>query len=111
MDTTVVDVEVDRARAVTITFGDGVVCRYELAALRQRCPCATCRTRRESDQPVWPRPGDPQPLAVEDAQLVGAWGLSLRWNDGHATGIYPWDGLRRWCADAEPGAQSVHRDG
>ena len=44
-------------------------------------------------------------LIVEDdpatrvglTELVGAWGISFTWNDGHATGIYPWDALRRWC--------------
>jgi DUF971 family protein len=26
--------------------------------------------------------------------MYGAWGLQLTWNDGHATGIYPFDSLR-----------------
>ena len=39
---------------------------------------------------------------IEDAELVGAWGLSVTWNDGHSTGIYSWDALRRWC-DATSG--------
>jgi DUF971 family protein len=39
-------------------------------------------------------------LRIEEAELVGAWGLSVTWNDGHATGIYPWDALRRWCDEA-----------
>ena len=33
---------------------------------------------------------------VTDAQLSGAWGLSIDWSDGHSTGIYAWSTLRRW---------------
>jgi DUF971 family protein len=40
-------------------------------------------------------------LRIEDAQLHGAWGLNLVWNDGHRTGIYPFDALRRW-SDGQP---------
>ncbi|MGI9031253.1 MAG: gamma-butyrobetaine hydroxylase-like domain-containing protein, partial [Ilumatobacteraceae bacterium] len=38
----------------------------------------------------------PLPLRVEQADLHGAWGLNITWNDGHATGIYPFEMLRRW---------------
>ena len=31
-----------------------------------------------------------------DANLHGVWGLVITWNDGHATGIYPFETLRRW---------------
>nr|MBA2327462.1 DUF971 domain-containing protein [Actinomycetota bacterium] len=41
---------------------------------------------------------------IEDAELIGAWGITLRWNDGHSTGIFSWDLLRHWRApDAEDG--------
>jgi DUF971 family protein len=36
------------------------------------------------------------PLRIEDANLHGAWGLLIAWNDGHATGIFPFESLRRW---------------
>ena len=36
--------------------------------------------------PLWPTSS--RPLRVVDAELVGAWGLGITWNDGHSTGIY-----------------------
>ena len=99
MAASAVDVDVEREVAVTVTFDDGAVCRYELVDLRRGCPCATCRNLRDSGQTAWPRPGSPEPLTIVDAELVGAWGISFTWNDGHATGIYPWDALRTWCDD------------
>jgi DUF971 family protein len=108
-------VEVDRAHGVTVTFADGVVCSFTLQELRPRCPCASCRGWRERGEPAWPRPGDSPSLAVTHAELVGAWGLSLTWSDGHAAGIFPWDALRAWCeeraTDGEPPAGVGSADG
>ena len=93
--------EVDRARSVvTIEWDDGLRQELPLVEVRLRCPCATCRGLRDRDEDPWPRPGSPNPLGVDGAELVGAWGISFTWNDGHATGIYPWEGLRAW-AEAE----------
>jgi DUF971 family protein len=36
----------------------------------------------------------PQPLRIVDAKLVGAWGIGITWNDGHAASIYSWELLR-----------------
>ena len=35
-------------------------------------------------------------ITITDAELSGAWGLSLDWSDGHSTGIYAWEKLRAW---------------
>ena len=93
----VTDIDIDRRRSVRLTFDDGFGCELPLPALRARCPCATCRGHRERGEAAWPRAGQPEAITVEDAELVGAWGLSIRWSDGHSTGIYSWDGLREWC--------------
>jgi DUF971 family protein len=99
----VVDITIDRQRSVTLSFDDGAVLEFPLTALRQACPCATCRGQRDQGREPWtPRPGHEQPTVL-DASLVGAWGLSFQWDDGHDTGIYSWDGLRRWYEQAEPG--------
>ena len=90
------DISIERERAVTIEFDDGVVCEFPVEALRAACPCASCRGWRERGEIAWPRPGMPATIAVRDAELNGAWGLSIDWSDGHSTGIYSWEVLRRW---------------
>lgn len=89
-------IEVKKDTGVTITFTDGHVAAFDLASLRRACPCATCRELRDHGQEAWPRPGSPLPLAIETAELHGAWGLNITWNDRHTTGIYPFESLRRW---------------
>jgi DUF971 family protein len=90
------EIEVDRGSAITLTWEDAPASRYPLEELRVNCPCAECRGLRERGLPVWPKPSSPLPLRVEHAELVGGWGLSLTWNDGHSTGIYAWSLLRHW---------------
>ncbi len=105
--TLVTDVTVERDTGVTVTFEDGRRCTFDLEELRRACPCAGCRADRDRGQVPWPTSRSPLPLTIVDAQLVGAWGLQITWNDRHATGIYPWDALRSWC---ESGQASYPRD-
>ena len=91
-------VEVDREHGVTLTWPDGLTSTFALEELRVNCPCAECRGLRERDLPVWPKANSPQPLRIENAELVGAWGVTLQWNDGHSTGIFSWELLRAWRA-------------
>ena len=90
------DIDVVRDRGITITFEDGVVADYPVAVLRAACPCATCRGMRERGSAAWPQPGGVSVISIVDAQLSGAWGLSIDWSDGHSTGIYAWATLRKW---------------
>jgi ATP-binding protein involved in chromosome partitioning len=78
-------------------FGDGHECFFANNDLRRECPCATCRDYRDRGQDAWPRPDSPPEARIENAELVGGWGISFAWNDGHATGIFPFEGLRSWC--------------
>ena len=89
-------IDVAKDAAVTVTYLDGYVAQFDLVSLRQGCPCATCRGLRERGEDCWPRPNSALPLRIEQADLHGAWGLNITWNDGHATGIYPFEMLRRW---------------
>jgi DUF971 family protein len=89
-----VTIDIERDRGVVLTWADGTTSRFGLEELRQHCPCADCRNRRDRGLQVWPLPSSPQPLRIVDAELVGAWGITITWNDGHSTGIYSWSLLR-----------------
>lgn len=98
----VIDITVKRDTGIELTFADGMVAQFELVDVRTKCPCATCRSLREKGEVAWPRPGSPQPLAITDARLHGAWGLNIDWNDGHGSGIFPFDAFRRWADGDQP---------
>ncbi|MGQ0826663.1 MAG: DUF971 domain-containing protein [Actinomycetota bacterium] len=94
-------VELDRAAGLTLRWPDGIELHFGLEELRVNCPCAECRGVREQGRPAWPTPSSPQPLRAESAELVGGWGLTVRWNDGHDTGIFAWGLLRAWASGRE----------
>ncbi len=89
-----------------VVFGDGHDCRFELEEMRLQCPCAGCRSARDHGRPV--TFGSPRSFEVAKAELHGAWGLSITWGDGHSAGVFPWDGMRRWCDEGRP---SLTNDG
>ena len=89
-------IDVDREVGLSLAWADGHVAQVGLLELRLNCPCAECRERRQAGQVVWPGARSPEPLRLLDARLVGAYGIGFEWNDGHSTGIYTWEALRRW---------------
>jgi DUF971 family protein len=94
-------IDVDRANGLTVVFGDGHSCFFANDELRRNCPCASCRDLRNAGEEAWPRDGAPATIQAVNAELVGNWGISFAWSDGHATGIFPFDSLRSWCEERE----------
>lgn len=93
-----------------IDWKDGHRSAWTFAWLRLACPCATCNEEREASGR---RPGEPKPQPTtllpmyqapprpDSVTPVGRYALSFHWNDGHQTGIYSWDYLRRHCVCEE----------
>lgn len=100
----VTEITVDTATMnLVLAFEDGTAGSIPLMQLRLHCPCATCRANRQNGHEPWPPRSKPDlKLGVRDASLVGAWGLNVVWNDGHATGIYPFEELHAWVATGDP---------
>lgn len=90
-------IDVERDGGLRIVFGDGHECSFGLLELRTACPCAACRGARDQGQAAFDPATMVVDLRIENAELVGEWGLRFAWNDGHGTGIYPFDLLRSWC--------------
>lgn len=98
------DITVDTENMqLRMSFVDGVSGTISLVDLRLHCPCATCRAQRQLGNESWPPRGRPEAqLGIRDASLVGAWGLNVVWNDGHSTGIYPFEELHAWIYSGQP---------
>lgn len=96
-------------RAMGVLWDDGAEYEYSFRLLRKHCPCATCEDMRKSfsepklmDSHLQLRlvpeksPSDDPVLVRVD--WVGNYALRLTWDDGHDTGIYHFDYLRRLAA-------------
>ena len=92
-----VSIDSDGVDVLRITWQDRHVSRFDIVELRRACTCAQCTELRESGAVVWPRAGAPEQLRIDRAELSGAYGLNIHWNDRHETGIYSWEMLRARC--------------
>lgn len=78
-----------------ILWNDGHRSEYTNDYLRNHCPCAVCRARPRRALPVVGNQGGP--LRPREMSVVGRYALSLKWNDGHDSGIYSYRTLRALC--------------
>lgn len=88
-----------------IRWGDGHASVWDLRGVRQACPCAHCNATRDRGLSVIA----PDGIEVVDAKLVGSYGITFHWSDGHQTGIYQWLDLRAWCQCRDCGGQLGRR--
>ena len=92
-----VDARVLEDETLLLVWSDGRESRYPLDALRAACPCAVCvdewtgevRVRREMF------PG----VTLRNLGEVGRYAFRIGFSDGHDTGIFTFQHLRR-LADA-----------
>ena len=80
-------------RTLAIVWTDDRSTLYDVVELRRRCPCAVCIDEWTREQRL--RPADVKdevrPVRIES---VGRYALSIRFSDGHGTGIYTFKMLR-----------------
>ena len=91
-------VEIGRANQhdVKIRWQDGHESVYPARALRLACPCAGCVDEVSGRRRLMPMtiPEDVHPLNID---LLGRYAITIRWSDGHHTGIYAFNLLRKLC--------------
>ena len=83
---------------LAIKWDDASETYIALERLRRACPCAGCKGEVDIMGNVYRNPE--KPLRAESFHLirierVGGYALQPEWGDGHATGIYSYDYLKR----------------
>lgn len=95
------DIQVDiKNSQVRIAWADGATTIYPLEYLRKICPCAVCNEQRNNDDPLRVLSPDQAKAsgkldANHPVEMVGNYALQFFWDDGHRTGIYSFEYLRR----------------
>jgi len=84
-----------------VKWDDGSESFIRLETLRRSCPCAGCKGETDILGNVYKNPETP--LSAGAFQLrridrVGSYAIQPVWADGHATGIYSFDYLKRLAA-------------
>ncbi len=84
------------AKTLGIVWSDGHNSFHRVRNVRLNCPCAHCvdewtREKILDDAKV---PEDVKPKRIEP---IGRYALRIVWSDGHDTGFYTFDSLRKLC--------------
>ena len=92
-----------QARRMSIQWSDGHTSAYSFTLLRNACPCAECRgghaqMSADPDPQVFMLPVEDTPATrMQTVEAVGAYALTVEWEDSHHYGIYTWNYLRKLC--------------
>ena len=78
---------------IELDWQDGVRTVYSAAQLRRLCPCAHCIHELTGAQLLDPA-SVPDDLTQSGVAMVGNYAISVRFSDGHSTGIFTWPMLR-----------------
>jgi DUF971 family protein len=96
-------IAISKSSGVKIDWMDQHHSDYTLAYLRDECPCASC-TGAHGTEPHRSNYSKPQPfqmykpaLKMASVEPIGSYAIRIHWNDGHSTGIYSFDHLRKIC--------------
>lgn len=82
---------------LVIGWNNDTVSTYQVAILRDNCPCATCREKRKAPAPTRSLLPVMAPedfgLKITEMKPVGSYAYGISFSDGHDSGIYTLDHL------------------
>ncbi|MGD0436275.1 MAG: DUF971 domain-containing protein [Bryobacteraceae bacterium] len=98
-------IAISKSKGIQIDWKGGHHSKYSLPYLRDKCPCASCTGAHgtEPQQSNYSTPlAGPFPLFQPTLKMLsvepmGHYAFQIAWSDGHSTGIYSYDHLRRIC--------------
>ncbi len=82
---------------LALSFSDGSEAYLGLPMLRRACPCAACQGEPDALGRVL-RPvveHGPGAFNLKKFEVVGGYAIQPFWEDGHSTGIYSYNYLKR----------------
>ncbi len=77
-----------------IEWNDGKKSSYPVRPLRFECPCAACVNELTGEK-MLKIESIPQNILIKGIYPVGRYALQIVWSDGHSTGLYGYDYLRK----------------
>jgi DUF971 family protein len=72
----------------------GVLSVIPALRLRDACPCAGC-IEEGTGRKILDTASIPADIRALEIRPVGSYAIQIQWSDGHGSGIYSWETLRR----------------
>jgi DUF971 family protein len=83
---------------LAIKWDDGSETFIAFEKLRRNCPCAACKGEMDIMGNLYKAPDRPLPPAafhLVRLDRIGGYAIQPVWGDGHASGLYPFDYLKK----------------
>ena len=83
---------------LAVAWDDGSESYILLETLRKYCPCASCGGEKDilgREYRGAPTKYRPESFEIRTFQAVGGYAINFQWGDGHGSGLYPFDLLKR----------------
>lgn len=87
-------IELGEKGELVIAWSGGPTVSIPAFQLRDRCPCAHC-IEEGTGRKLLDATTIPADIRALQVSGVGNYALKIQWSDGHDTGIYTWETLRR----------------
>jgi DUF971 family protein len=81
-------------REISIRWSDDAETVYDAVNLRRACPCASC-VNEWTGEKMLKDENVPEDLNFSSIGVVGRYALNFNFSDGHNTGIYSFQYLRK----------------
>ncbi len=89
-----VQIKILSNRQLFIQWDDSTNSNINLMKLRKYCPCATCASEREDQGKTYIPIFSGNQIAISEIHPVGSYAISVKWKDGHNTGIFEYPFLK-----------------
>ncbi|MFQ5587464.1 MAG: DUF971 domain-containing protein [Nitrospiria bacterium] len=99
------EIEALKKDGLRIRWADGHEAVYPYPFLRESCQCASCVDEWSGVKKI-SRAQIADGIRTTSIEAKGRYAVSIHWSDGHDTGIYPFDYLRKICPCAVCGREN-----
>lgn len=89
-----------------VKWDNGEESKIGIQYLRDECPCANCKgetilftTFRPPKMTIM----QPDTYKIKEIKQVGGYAIQIFWADGHNTGFYTWEYLKKLADNPNPG--------
>jgi DUF971 family protein len=97
-----IKIKIQNKKNLYIKWNDDSESSISLKYLRDECPCASCKGESilfKTFRPAQKVKETVEMYQVQNIETVGGYAIQIAWKDGHNTGIYSWEYLKKLNQD------------
>lgn len=89
-----VEITEESEREISIVWSDDAATKYTAVQLRRSCPCASC-VNEWTGEKMLRDDSVAEDTSIDSTSVVGRYALNFHFSDGHETGIFSFQYLRK----------------